>query len=181
MVEASSENEPSDAHLIEGARTGDTGCFETLYRRNIGHIYGLCIRMTANEATASDCAQAAFIQAWQKLDSFQGRSAFSTWLHRIAVNEVLSLRRKEQRQRQHLEVIANDMEQDEPRSSGSSENMDLNAAIDTLPEGARHVFVLHMIHGYQHDEIAESLGVAVGTCKAQLHRAKRLLRARLER
>lgn len=180
MVETQSQQEIGDSALIEAARAGDAKSFEQLYRRNIGHIFGLCIRMTANEATANDCAQATFIQAWQKLDTFQGRSAFSTWLHRIAVNEVLALRRKEQRQRQHLEVIAEDMANNPPPESDSGDDMDLDAAIGMLPEGARHVFVLHMIHGYQHDEVADFLGVAVGTCKAQLHRAKRLLRQRLE-
>ncbi len=180
MIEASAQ-EIDDRTLIKGAQAGDSRSFETLYRRNIGRIHGLCIRMTANEAVAADCAQAAFIQAWKKLDSFEGRSSFSTWLHRIAVNEVLSLKRKEKRQQQHLELIASDLEQDSPKvAADEGDDVDLNAAIGTLPEGARHVFVLHMIHGYQHDEVATMLGVAVGTCKAQLHRAKRLLRQRLE-
>ncbi|MEM7282084.1 MAG: sigma-70 family RNA polymerase sigma factor [Pseudomonadota bacterium] len=180
MIEAP-ESQIQDRELIQGAQSGDSRSFEELYRRNIGRIHGLCIRMTANEALAADCAQQAFIQAWKKLGSFEGRSSFSTWLHRIAVNEVLSFKRREKRQQHHLEVIATDMENDPPKmTAGDGDDVDLNAAINTLPEGARHVFVLHMIHGYQHDEVADMLGVAVGTCKAQLHRAKRLLRQRLE-
>lgn len=174
--------EVSEALLVRQAKRGAVSAFETLYRRHEGRIYALCLRMTGDRARAEDCVQEAFVQAWRRLASFQGRSAFGTWLHRIAVNQVLTLQRRESRNPGFLQVVEERTEEPDPgrRAGDSGLRMDLEGAIRSLPEGARNVFVLFAVHGYSHKEIADMLGVAVGTCKAQLHRARRLLAQRLE-
>jgi RNA polymerase sigma-70 factor (ECF subfamily) len=135
--------------------------------------------MTGNVAEAEDCAQEAFIQAWNKLSKFRGDSAFSTWLHRIAVNSVLGRMRKSKREQERILAVAENTLV--PVAMGDSgELRDLSEAIDRLPEGARHVFVLNAVYGYSHDEAAKMLGIATGTSKAQLHRARRLLAQQLK-
>jgi RNA polymerase sigma-70 factor (ECF subfamily) len=156
---------------VEKAQNGDVSAFEALYRANIDRVYGLCLRMTANVAEAEDAAQDAFIQAWQQLSRFRGDSAFGTWLHRVAVNAVLGRMRKSRRERDIAPA---------PESIGDDADLrDLESAMDSLPSGARHVFVLHAVYGYSHDETGEMLGIAAGTSKAQLHRARRLLAQQL--
>ena len=136
--------------------------------------------MTGNVSEAEDCAQEAFIQAWNKLDRFRGDSAFSTWLHRIAVNAVLGRIRKSKREQDRIQAVADT--RPAPLETGDSGEMrDLAQAVDRLPEGARHVFVLHAVYGYSHDEAATMLGIATGTSKAQLHRARKLLAQQLEK
>ena len=167
-----------EAALVARATGGDTRAFEALYRAHVDRVYGLCLRMTGNVGEAEDCAQEAFIQAWNKLGRFRGDSAFGTWMHRIAVNAVLGRMRKSKREQDRIQVAA-EMATSPASIGDSGELRDLSDAIDRLPEGARHVFVLHGIYGYSHEEAAEMLGVAVGTCKAQLHRARHLMRARM--
>lgn len=185
MTDTSAVPEVSEALLIRRARGGDLSAFEALYRNHKGKIYALCLRMTGSPDKAEDCLQEAFVKAWRSLASFEGRSAFGTWLHRIAVNQVLSMQRKESRRPGFVELVEERMEQHEaetaPRESSIGLGMDLEQAIGTLPEGARNVFVLFAVHGYTHEETAEMLGVAAGTCKAQLHRARRLLVERMDR
>lgn len=173
----------SEALLVKQARNGDVSSFESLYRRHEGRVYALCLRMTRSPDRAEDCMQEAFVKAWRSLPAFEGRSAFGTWLHRIAVNQVLSLQRKESRRPGHLELVEERLEQtdDRPRERDAGIEMDLEEAVGSLPPGARNVFVLFAVHGYSHEETANMLGVAVGTCKAQLHRARKLLAERLER
>ncbi len=175
-----STNAPADERaLIEQAKRSDARAFETLYRLHIDKVYGICLRMTGNVSEAEDCAQEAFIQAWNKLQKFRGESAFSTWLHRIAVNTVLGRIRKSKREQDRIMVVAEDAPP--PLEMGDTGEMrDLSEAVDRLPEGARNVFVLHAIYGYSHDEAGEMLGIATGTSKAQLHRAKRLLAQQLK-
>ncbi len=175
--------EVSEALLVKQAIKGDTRAFEALYRRHEGRIYALCLRMTGDRQRAEDCAQEAFVQAWRRLDSFRGQSAFGTWLHRIAINQVLSQQRKDARRPGLVEMVEELTEDPmaERRVKDSGLRMDLEGAIQGLPDGARNVFVLYAVHGYSHEETAEMLGVAVGTCKAQLHRARRLLAERLDR
>jgi RNA polymerase sigma-70 factor (ECF subfamily) len=164
---------------IRRAQRADARAFEALYRLHVDKVYGLCLRMTGSVAEAEDCAQEAFIQAWKKMKKFRGDSAFSTWLHRIAVNTVLGRIRKSKRDQDRLQVVAE--QQEAPVTMGDTGEMrDLAEAVDRLPEGARHVFVLNAVYGYSHDEAAGMLGIAVGTSKAQLHRAKRLLAQQLE-
>lgn len=175
-------NEPGptdEADWIARAQRSDTRAFESLYRMHIDKVYGLCLRMTGNVAEAEDCAQDAFIQAWNKLDKFRGESAFATWLHRIAVNSVLGRMRKSKREKDRIQVAQTTT--DAPVAvADTGEMRDLANAVDKLPEGARHVFVLYAVYGYSHEEASNMLGIAPGTSKAQLHRARRLLAQQLE-
>ncbi len=179
MATAHTDAFADEAAWIRQAQRSDSRAFEALYRLHIDRVYGLCLRMTGNVAEAEDCAQEAFIQAWSKLDRFRGDSAFSTWLHRIAVNSVLGRMRKAKREQERILAVVDSGSL--PVDSGDSgELKDLSEAIDRLPEGARHVFVLNAVYGYSHDEAAKMLGIAVGTSKAQLHRARRLLAQQLK-
>lgn len=182
MTDPSPAPEVSEALLVKQAKAGQIGAFEALYRRHQGRVYALCLRMTGSRVQAEDCLQEAFVQAWRRLGSFQGRSAFGTWLYRIAVNQVLSLQRKEARRPGFLEIVDDKTEAhlDRPGPRDTGLSMDLEQAVASLPPGARNVFVLNAVHGYSHEETAKTLGVAVGTCKAQLHRARRLLAERLD-
>ncbi len=167
-----------ESYWVEKAQNGDDSAFEVLYRSNIARVYALCLRMTANVAEAEDAAQDAFIQAWQQLSRFRGDSAFGTWLHRVAVNAVLGRMRKSRRERDRVDAVIDIAPV--PESIGDDANLrDLESAMDSLPSGARHVFVLHAVYGYSHDETGEMLGIAAGTSKAQLHRARRLLAQQL--
>ncbi len=164
---------------LQRARRSDTQAFESLYRLHVDRVYGLCLRMTGNTSEAEDCAQEAFIQAWRQLDRFRGDSSFGTWLHRIAVNAVLGRMRKSRREQDRLRAIA-ETDSGPPAVGDSSGLRDLEQAMQELPSGARHVFVLHAVYGYSHDETGEMLGIASGTSKAQLHRARRLLAQQLD-
>lgn len=163
---------------VEQAQAADSQAFETLYRLHVGKIYGLCLRMTGNASEAEDCTQEAFIQAWSKLDKFRGDSSFGTWMHKVAVNTVLGRMRKSRREQDRIRLVG---ESDQQRESiGDSAGIqDLEQAINELPRGARHVFVLQAVYGYTHEETGDMLGIAAGTSKAQLHRAKRLLAQQL--
>ena len=179
MVTTRTDIVADEAAWIIQAQRSDARAFESLYRLHIDKVYGLCLRMTGNVSEAEDCAQEAFIQAWNKLNKFRGDSAFATWLHRIAVNTVLGRIRKSKREQDRIQTVADT--RPEPLNTGDTgELRDLVAAVDRLPEGARHVFVLHAVYGYTHDESASMLGIAAGTSKAQLHRARRLLAQQLE-
>jgi len=165
--------------LIAKAQRSDGRAFEALYRLHIDKVYGICLRMTGNVSEAEDCAQEAFIQAWNKLEKFRGESAFSTWLHRIAVNSVLGRMRKSKREQDRIMAVT----ESAPvtvTTADTGDMRDLSEAVDRLPRGARHVFVLHAVYGYSHDETGDMLGIAAGTSKAQLHRAKRLLAQQLK-
>jgi RNA polymerase sigma-70 factor (ECF subfamily) len=161
-----------EVDVIARAAAGDGRAFETLYRQHAPRVYGLCLRLTGGAAQAEDCAQEAFIAAWRALPTFAHRSRFSTWLHRIAVNTVLAGRR-----RRDADARTRDEEPaPEPtRGDGAEASLDFERAIARLPRGARDVFVLAALYGYSHEEVAELLGIAVGTSKAHLHRARQLL------
>jgi RNA polymerase sigma-70 factor (ECF subfamily) len=166
--------------LVQRAVAGDTRAFERLYREHSGKVYGLCLRMTRDAQLAEDCTQDTFINAWKALPQFQTRSSLSTWLHRIAVNVSLAKRRKASA----LESSLPEDEEDGARPTEWAletpvEVREIEDAIGGLPDGARDALVLHALSGYSHGEAAEMLGVAEGTCKAQLHRARKLLRERL--
>lgn len=168
--------------LVEAAAAGSPAAFEALYRRHVGRVHGLCLRMTAHRETAEDCTQEAFVQAWRSLPRFEVRSSFGTWLHRIAVNTVLAQRRR------RAELLGTDASAEEEMAeawadgtlSDPAAHGDLEAAIASLPPGARHVLVLAGVYGFSHEEVSTMLGIAVGTCKAQLHRARQLLGARMQ-
>lgn len=179
MVSRTATAVPREGALLARAQGGDARAFEALYREHVDRVYGLCLRMTGNVSEAEDCTQEAFIQAWNKLGKFRGDSAFGTWMHRIAVNAVLGRIRKSKREQDRIQVVAQTASS--PASIGDSgELRDLSDAIDRLPEGARHVFVLNAVYGYSHEESSNMLGIAVGTSKAQLHRARRLLAQQLK-
>lgn len=172
----------SDGALVAAARGGDMRAFERLYRLHSGKVMGLCLRMTRRRDVAEDCVQQTFIRAWRKLDAFEGRSAFGTWLHRIAVNEVLTYERNHGTRAESDDGAVTDAHAEAPeisRDYDAGEVMDVERALATLPAGSRHVVVLQTVYGYSHEEVAEMLGIAVGTCKAQLHRGRRLLRERM--
>ncbi|MEP6992393.1 MAG: RNA polymerase sigma factor [bacterium] len=165
------------------AAAGDRGAFERLYRLHVTRVYSLCARMVNDRARAEELTQDVFVRAWEKLHLFRGESAFGTWLHRMTVNVVLNDRKTEGRQRSRFE----DDEEGEvvgqltARPHTPGDRMDLEKAIGGLPKGARRVFTLHDVEGYKHEEIAEMLGVTTGATKAQLHRARMLLREALSR
>jgi len=184
--------------LVERARTGDVAAFEHVYRREVGRVYALCLRMTADAARARELTQSVFVRAWDRLGSFRGDSQLSSWLHRIAVNEVLTEARTDRRRRARV-MLAEDRtaegegdddvgaRDDAPETFGITlpedieTRMDLDRAIAALPLGARTVFVLHDIEGYRHEEISRMTGSAEGTLRAQLHRARKLLMEALSR
>ena len=167
----------TDNLLIVRAARGDQRAFEQLYRTHVDRVYGLCLRMTRNTATAEDCTQQAFIQAWNALPRFEKRSAFGTWLHRIAVNIVLGQRRGAMDVL--LTAVPAEAHDTDVVFDTPVEVAEMEAAIERLPDGARDVLILSGIYGYSHGETASMLGIAEGTCKAQLHRARQLLRERL--
>ena len=166
-----------DLLAVAAAARGDRRAFERLYRRHVGQIYALCLRMTGRHDRAEDCVQETFIAAWRALPGFASRSRFSTWLHRIAVNTVIG--------RQRGLAARLEMVTDEPaevldrRAVDDLPALDVEAAIATMPDAARHVLVMVGLYGFSHEEAAAELGIAVGTSKAQLHRARALLTARL--
>jgi RNA polymerase sigma-70 factor (ECF subfamily) len=168
--------------LVRRAQDGDVSAFEQLYRDNVERVFALCLRMAADRAKAEELTQDVFVRAWERLGSFEGRSAFSTWLHRMAVNVVLGEKRSAGARNARV-MVTDDLEAfDRPRlTSDPGTRMDLERAIAGLPPGARTVFVLHDVEGYKHEEIGRMHGWAVGTCKAQLHRARKLLREALNR
>lgn len=168
---------PEPTELIAAAVGGDERAFEHLYRQFAPRVYGLCLRMTGQREAAEDCTQDSFVAAWRALAGFEQRSRFSTWLHRIAVHSVLARRRGLRIEYEVAEPAAGLPETPDPGSAGPP--LDLERAIAKLPDGARHVLVLVGIYGFSHSEAAHALGVAEGTCKAQLHRARGLLSASL--
>lgn len=181
--------------LIARARHGDVDAFETLYHANAPRVFALCVRLTADRGRAAELTQDVFVRAWERLSAFRGESAFASWLHRIAVNALLMHERAERRRSARVHTAhelpgAGDVEVDRPSASHTAaatppvdveQTIDLERAIGALPPGARRVFVLHDVAGYRHEEIARMTGLAQGTLRAQLHRARRLLMEALQR
>ena len=168
----------TETRWVDKARAGDQFAFEKLYRSHCDRIYGLCWRMCGGDrALAEDMVQEAFVRAWNKLHLFRGESKFGTWLHRLAVNVVLSDRRIRVKRLQREQEFSDDIERVQvgDRDVFAGLRKDLEAAIAGLPERARTVLVLYDIEGYQHNEIAEMTGMAVGSSKAQLHRARKMV------
>ncbi|HEY2807904.1 MAG TPA: RNA polymerase sigma factor [Steroidobacteraceae bacterium] len=177
-AQAESSQVDWEGALVQRAGAGDTRAFERLYREHAGRVYGLCLRITRDAQLAEDCTQETFINAWRALPQFETRSSLGTWLHRIAVNVSLGRRRKA--------TPVEEASEDEQSLEGGwtletpVEVEELEAAIGALPDGARDALVLHALYGYSHVEAAQMLGIAEGTCKAQLHRARKLLREKLD-
>ena len=183
-------SELSEAEIIRLAQQGDAAAFERIYRLNSRRVYALCLRMVGNTAEAEDLTQEAFLQLYRKIHTFRGESAFSTWLHRLAVNVVLMrLRKKSLGETSLEEATEPDEETGGPRKdvggpdlllTGSIDRVNLERAIDQLPRGYKAVFVLHDIQGYEHNEIAEIMGCSIGNSKSQLHKARMRLRELLQ-
>jgi RNA polymerase sigma-70 factor, ECF subfamily len=170
------------SELVRRACAGDEAAFGELYHANAGRVYALCLRLEGDAVRAEELTQDVFVRAWERLASYRGESAFSTWLHRLAVNVVLGDRRAAWRREQRVHFTDDTAALERAAmTSPPGARLDLDAAIAALPPGAWAVFVLHDIEGYQHGEIAALTGVAEGTSKAQLFRARRLLREALER
>lgn len=167
--------------IVRRAQAGDVSAFEVIYREHSGRIFALCLRLSGGDpAEATELMQDVFIKAWRRLASFRGDSAFYSWLHRLAVNTMLENARGDRRRiARVLPMEDTSTLPGAARHSGVDVRMEMEEAIASLPKGARLAFVLHDVEGYQHQEIAEQLKVSVGTVKAQLHRARRLLRDRL--
>ena len=176
------EEKAATLECIRRAQAGDVAAFETLYHEHSARIFALCLRLQGGDRTeATELMQDAFVRAWRRLSTFRGDSAFSSWLHRLAVNTMLENARTEKRRTARvLSMEDTSMLPGAARSSGIDLRMEMEEAVASLPKGARTAFVLHDIEGYQHQEIAEQLRVSVGTVKAQLHRARRLLREKLD-
>ena len=170
-----------EARLIAGLRRGDAHALEGLYRRHGGRVYALALRLTGDSGRAEEVVQDVFLQVWRRIDSFEGRSRFSTWLHRLAVNRSLDALRRESGRKTEEIPQESDRHRLFQKETAMEATLDLEAAIASLPDGARMVFVLHDVEGYGHEEIATLSGIATGTSKAQLFRARRLLRERLGR
>ncbi|HUF88375.1 MAG TPA: sigma-70 family RNA polymerase sigma factor [Gemmatimonadota bacterium] len=162
--------------LVRRAQAGNRAAFRQLYEDHVERIYALCLRLTGEPEEAMERAQDAFVLAWRKLPSFRGEAAFATWLHRLTVNVVLTERRSSGRRVRRETAATGRRFESAPRVGLG---VDLERAIARLPSGARRVFVLYDVEGYGHQEIAEMTGIAAGTSKAQLHRARRLLREAL--
>lgn len=167
--------------LVRRAQDGDAEAFEALYRRTVGRVYALCLRMSGDTQRAEELTQDVFVRTWERMASFRGDSKFTTWLHRLAVNVVLQAGRAKGRRegREHLVSNPEDyLRRVQKEMPGT--RVDLERAIASLPEGARTVLVLRDIQGFKYEEIAQMQGVALGTVKAQIHRARKMMREKLE-
>jgi RNA polymerase sigma factor (sigma-70 family) len=187
--DAADEPDPTSADdaLVERARRGDVDAFEALYRTHAPRVYALCLRLTGEAAQANELAQDVFIRAWDALPEFRGDARMTTWLHRIAVNAMLTKRRGDRRRSARIGLAGDDEGDAREVALGSmpapdvATAIDLERAIAALPPGVRRAFVLHDVEGYTHGEIAEMTGLASGTLRAQLHRARQLLIRALNR
>ncbi len=176
------EEKSATLDCIRRAQAGDVDAFEVLYRENSGRVYALCIRLRGGDRSdATELMQDVFVKAWRRLGTFRGDCAFSSWLHRLAVNTMLENARSDRRRTARvLSMEDTSLLPGAAQSANVDLKMDMEQAVASLPKGARLAFVLHDVEGYQHQEIAAQLSVSIGTVKAQLHRARRLLRERLE-
>jgi RNA polymerase sigma-70 factor, ECF subfamily len=158
------------------AQLGDRFAFEDIYRAYIGKVYAICLRMSADPDRAQELTQETFIRIWETINSFRGDSPFSAWLRRVAINVVLVDIRSNRRRSARISSSSNiDCVERGNTDNSMASNMDLESAIATLPPQARAIFILHDMEGYKHEEVAQMMDLAIGTCKAQLHRARKLL------
>ena len=175
------------SELVQRAQGGDDEAFGALYRAHVGRVHALCLRLAGDAQAAGELTQDVFVRAWEALPSFRGESAFGSWLHRLAMNVFLGKRRATGRRERRIFTTDEPALLERPGAGAGAggergqpgTRIDLEQAIAALPAGARAVFVLHDVEGYQHGEIASMTGIAEGTSKAQLFRARRLLRVAL--
>ena len=180
--EHASREPAGEAALVDRARRGDVDAFERLYQLHAGRVYALCLRLAGEPVEARELMQDTFVHAWEALPRFRGESSLTTWLHRIAVNALLERRRRDKRRSARVSLV----DDEDDAESGSIASgfvapadvataIDLERAIAALPPGVRRAFVLHEVEGYTHEEVAGMTGLATGTLRAQLHRARQLL------
>ena len=160
------------------AAAGDVSAFERVYHAHLARVHSLVRRMAAGRDT-DELTQDVFVRVWQKLGSFRGDAAFSTWLHRLAVNVVIERFRTDATRRQRFRDGENVFDTIAAPMRSRDLSMDFETALTTLPDGALEIFVLHDVEGYKHHEIASLLDISAGTSKAQLHRARMMLRRQL--
>jgi len=180
-AEAAEKKEPTDYDLAQKAAEGDGDAFEVLYRRHFRRVYALTLRMLGDPVRAEDMTQEVFVQLFNKIGSFRGESAFTTWLHRMTVNLVLMYFRKASTRSELLTEEGETPIQivrgtENPESMPVVDRIAIERAIAQLPPGYRSVFVLHDVEGYEHDEISKMMGISAGTSKSQLHKARLKLR-----
>jgi RNA polymerase sigma-70 factor (ECF subfamily) len=181
-TELQGAEDPTPLELVRRAQGGDSQAFQKVYETNVGRVYALCLRMSGDPQRAEELTQDVFVRAWEKLALFRGESRFSTWLHRLAINVVLQDRRTRGRRGDREQTTADlDIYGAAAQKAMPGTRVDLERAIAGLPEGARRIIVLRDVQGYKYDEIAEITGVSLGTVKAQIHRARALVREALER
>jgi RNA polymerase sigma-70 factor (ECF subfamily) len=182
---AENQRDGSEGTLVERAQRGDEQAFAALYQLHNKRVYSVCLRMTKDVGEAEDLAQEAFIQVFRNLNSFRGNSAFATWLYRIAVNTVLmKLRRRksppllslDEPVSSHSASLKREIGKDDLRLCGAIDRIALRRALEELPKGARQIFELHEVEGYQHHEIADQLQCSIGNSKSQLHKARKSMR-----
>ena len=182
-TESTRENE-SERSLVQRAQRGDEQAFATLFQLHKKRVYSVCLMMTKDTAEAEDLTQETFMQVFRSVGSFRCDSAFSTWLHRVAVNTVLMKLRRRKSPAVSLDEpvspespsLRREIGTADPRLSGAIDRIALHRAMQELPEGCRKIFGLHEVEGYQHHEIAEMLDCSVGNSKSQLHKAKMKMR-----
>jgi len=168
--------------FVDLARRGDVDAFERLYQLHAGRVYALCLRLAGEPVEARELVQDTFVHAWEALPRFRGESSLTTWLHRIAVNVLLERRRGDRRRTARVSLVEDEDDVERAPSAGAfvaptdvATAIDLERAIAALPPGVRRAFVLHEVEGYTHEEVAGMTGLATGTLRAQLHRARQLL------
>ena len=167
----------NESYLVELSKQGDHSAYEKLYRANVGKVNGLCLRLCGQRELAEDLTQEAFIKAWQKIESFRGESAFGSWLYRLTTNLVIGYLRQQSKWK--MVEFSEIHEAKLGFTSTHDEHSDVERALMLLPDQARTVVILYEYLGYQHNEIAEITGMAVGTSKSQLHRAKAILKKQI--
>lgn len=166
---------------IGRAQAGDAAAFDALYAQHVDRVFALCLRMTADEERAEELTQDVFVTAWRRLGTFRGDAKLSTWLYRVTVNTVLDDRKRRGRRPAQLSAVPEEaFSRRSSRETDPGDRLHLEAAIASLPERARTALVLHGIEGYAYEEVADLMGVAVGTVKSHIHRARALLIERLE-
>lgn len=173
-------NPDEDHKLVEQSIAGNRDSFKDLFMKNVDRVHSICLRISADIHLAEDLTQEVFIKAWEKLDTFKFECKFSTWLHSIAVNQFLMHARSDKKYSEKLGEYSGEVNQDEKKSTQDLK-IDLQKAIDNLPVQAKAVLVLHDIEGYKHNEISEMMSIQIGTSKAHLHRARRILREELSK
>jgi RNA polymerase sigma-70 factor (ECF subfamily) len=180
-VEASDPPADDDGALARAAAAGDSPAFERLYRRHVSRVYGLCWRLCDRDrARAEQATQDAFVRAWERLDTFRGEAPFGLWLRRVAVNVALGEHRLLKRWVNFEDTVLDTPKEPRHDDPDAGLERDLERALARLPKGARAVLLLHDVEGYRHEEIAQLTGIAVGTSKAQLHRARKLMKEHLQ-